>query len=380
MGPLAGIKIIELAGIGPSPMCAMLLADLGATVLRIDRPEKSNLGIQRPLEFDLVLRNRKVVQIDIKSESGLALVKDLIDQADALIEGFRPGVVERMGLGPDGCLERNPKLVYGRVTGWGQTGPLANSAGHDLNYIAVTGVLDAIGQQGEAPTVPLNLVGDYGGGALYLALGLLAGILEARSSGKGQVVDAAMIDGVASLATLFYGMVAAGMHSPQRGTNILDGGAPFYSVYECADGKWVSVGAIEPKFYEKLLDILCIAKDEIGNQHDRAAWPLAKTVLAAKFKTRSRDEWAEIFNGTDACFSPVLNFEEALDYPQLKDRSTFVEVAGIFQPAPAPRFSRTPCDVPNPPSVASSANTDAALAPWLSDENIADLRKSGTLL
>ncbi len=260
MGPLAGIKIVELAGIGPAPMCAMLLADLGATVLRVDKPNKSPLGIPRPARFDLVLRGRKIVEIDLKKPDGVCLVLDLVEKSDAFIEGFRPGVSERMGLGPEACMARNPKLVYGRVTGWGQAGPLAMSAGHDLNYISITGVLDAIGRQGQPPSIPLQLVGDYSGGALYLAMGLLAGILEARSSGQGQVVDAAMVDGVASLATLLYGMNAAGIHRPPRGTNILDGGSPFYAVYECSDGKWISIAPLEPKFFEQLLERLGIER------------------------------------------------------------------------------------------------------------------------
>jgi alpha-methylacyl-CoA racemase len=379
VGPLTGVRIVELAGIGPSPMCAMLLADLGATVLRVDRPGGNRLGMQRPLRHDLVLRNRRIVEVDLKSDAGIALVLELVEQADALIEGFRPGVTERMGLGPDVCLARNPRIVYGRMTGWGQDGPLAMAAGHDLNYIALTGALDAIGREGQPPSVPLNLIGDYAGGALYLALGLLSAIIEARGSGQGQVVDAAMVDGAASLATLFYGMVASGLHRPPRGTNMLDSGCYFYDVYQCADGKWVSVAPLERRFYDELLQRLGIDPSQLGEQHDREAWPQARAVLAATFLTRTRDEWSALLEGTDACFSPVLGFAEAIDHPHLKARGTFVEIDGIPQPAPAPRFSRTPTGTPHAPIPPSPASTDAAMSAWLSPERLAALRAAGTL-
>ena len=366
-GPLRGLRIIELAGIGPAPFAAMLLADLGATVLRVDRPEPAQLGIQRPLRFNLLLRNRQTLAVDLKSEAGRALVLQLIEQADGLIEGFRPGVAERLGLGPEDCLGRNPRLVYGRMTGWGQQGPLATAAGHDLNYIAVTGVLDGIGRPGQLPTPPLNLVGDFGGGGLYLALGMLAAMLESRHSGQGQVVDAAIVDGTASLATSLFGMHAAGLWG-ERGTNVLDGGAPFYDVYACADGKCISVAPIEPKFYAELCRLLGVAPEALGAQDERATWADTKARLARLFATRTQAEWCALLEGTDACFSPVLTVDEAVRHPHLKARGTFVSVDGVAQPAPAPRFSRTPNAQPRPPETASREASAAALADWLGHE------------
>ena len=289
MGPLAGIKVVELTGIGPGPMCAMLLADLGATVLRIDRPEPSDLGLQRELRYDLLLRGRRALALDLKSPDGKALALRLVEHADALIEGFRPGVTERLGLGPDDCLARNPRLVYGRVTGWGQDGPLAHAAGHDINYIALVGALHAFGRRGQPPTPPLNLIGDFAGGALYLAFGIVCGILEAQRSGRGQVVDAAMVDGAASLMTAFHGMVASGLATHERGTNHLDTGSHFYNVYECADGRWISIAPIEGKFYAELLRRLDIDPATMPPQMDQAHWPEAQARLAALFKTRTRD-------------------------------------------------------------------------------------------
>jgi len=379
VGPLAGLRIVELAGIGPGPLAAMLLADLGATVIRVDRKEPSGLGAPRPLQFDLGLRNRKSIQVDLKDPAGVALVLELVEKADALIEGFRPGVTERLGVGPDDCLRRNPKLVYGRVTGWGQDGPLAQSAGHDLNYIAITGVLNAIGREGAAPTIPLNVIGDYAGGSLYLALGILAGVLEARSSGKGQVVDAAIVDGVASLMTALIGLRAAGMSTAERGTNLLDSGAPFYEVYECADGQHVSIGPIEHKFYLQLLQRLELDDPALTNQMDRRSWPEAKRLFAARFKTKTRAEWTQLLEGTDVCFAPVLDLEEAYEHPHLKARKTFIEIAGVMQPAPAPRFSRTQPDTPQPPAEPSAANALAALKDWLTEERIAALVAAGTI-
>lgn len=377
MGPLAGVRIVELAGIGPAPLCAMLLADLGATVIRVDRKEPSGLGAPRPLQFDLVLRNRKSIRVDLKDPAGVALVLDLVAKADALIEGFRPGVTERLGLGPEDCLRRNPKLVYGRVTGWGQEGPLAHAAGHDINYIAVTGVLNAIGRRGQPPSIPLNVIGDYAGGALYLALGILAGIVEARVSGEGQVVDAAIVDGVASLMTVLVGMRAAGMINSERGANLLDSGAPFYEVYECADGKYVSIGPIEHKFYLQLLRRLELEGMDLGDQMDAHKWPQAKRILADKFKTRTRAEWTAMLEGTDVCFAPVLDLEEAYEHPHLEARKTFIDVAGVTQPAPAPRFSRSALATPEPPAELSGANAAAALSGWLSEDEIAALGAAG---
>ena len=339
MGPLAGIKVVELAGIGPGPMCAMLLADLGATVLRIDRPEPSDLGIARPLRYDLLLRGRRSLALDLKRPEGKALALRLIERADALIEGFRPGVTERLGLGPDDCLARNPRLVYGRVTGWGQEGPLAHAAGHDINYIALVGALHAFGRRGQPPTPPLNLLGDFAGGALYLALGLVCGILEARRSGEGQVVDAAMVDGTASLMTAFHGMVAAGLGRHERGTNFNDTGAHFYEAYECADGRWISVAAIEGKFYAELLRRLDIDPATMPPQMDRERWPEAKTRLAALFKTRTREEWCSLLEGTDACFAPVLSLAEAAAHPHNKARGVYrLGPDGELEAPGAPRF------------------------------------------
>jgi crotonobetainyl-CoA:carnitine CoA-transferase CaiB-like acyl-CoA transferase len=376
-GPLSGVHIIELAGIGPGPMCAMLLADLGATVLRIDRPEPAELGLQRPLKYNLLLRSRKSIALDLKDPRAVEVALSLIIRADALIEGFRPGVTERLGLGPEVCLRRNPRLVYGRMTGWGQSGPLAHTAGHDLGYIAITGVLHAIGREGAPPSIPLNLIGDYAGGSLYLALGLLAGILEARSSGQGQVVDAAIVDGTASLATTFFGMLAAGMLKPERGVNSTDSGSHFYDVYECADGRWISVGPIEPKFYGVLLSVLEIDPAELGPQMDPATWPRAKSVLAAKFRMRTRDQWAELFANTDACVTPVLRWDEAARHAHLAARGTFVEVDGIVQPAPAPRFSRTMPQPPDPPAAVTPENTTRALEGWASAQQISQWRSAG---
>jgi crotonobetainyl-CoA:carnitine CoA-transferase CaiB-like acyl-CoA transferase len=378
-GPLVGIRVVELAGVGPGPMCAMLLADLGATVLRIDRKQPAELGIKRPLKYDLLLRNRLSIALDLKNPNAIEATLGLIEKADALIEGFRPGVTERLGLGPDVCLRRNPRLIYGRMTGWGQTGPLAPTAGHDLGYIAITGVLNAIGRRGAPPSIPLNLIGDYAGGSLYLALGLLAGIIEARSSGKGQVVDAAIVDGTASLATTFFGMHAAGMLRPDRGQNVNDSGSHFYEVYECADGKWLSVAPIEPKFYAQLLEQLGIDAGQLGQQMDRTSWPRAKALLADKFRTRTRDEWAHLFADSDACVAPVLSWDEAPGHSHLAARHTFVEVDGIKQPAPAPRFSRTEPGLPTAPAPVSPQNSDEALTPWLSPQEVADWRRAGLI-
>jgi alpha-methylacyl-CoA racemase len=379
LGPLAGIKIIELAGIGPGPMCAMLLADMGATVLRIDRPGGSDLGLAWPLRYDLLLRGRRSVAVDLKSAEGKALALRLVERADGLIEGFRPGVTERLGLGPDDCLARNPRLVYGRVTGWGQDGPLAQAAGHDINYISLAGALHAFGRHGQPPTPPLNLLGDFAGGSLYLAFGLVCGILEARRSGQGQIVDAAMIDGAASLMTAAVGAVAAGLSTHERGTNHLDTGAHFYNVYECADGGWISIAPIEGKFYAELLRRLDIDSATMPPQMDRVRWPESQSQFAELFKTRTRDQWCALLEGTDACFAPVLTTDEAPDHPHNAARRTYVEIDGIVQPAPAPRFSRTVPDLPIPPQPTDPEQAEAALAPWLDSDEIAALKAAGTL-
>jgi crotonobetainyl-CoA:carnitine CoA-transferase CaiB-like acyl-CoA transferase len=378
-GPLAGLKVVELAGIGPGPMAAMLLADLGATVLRIDRKEPVKLGIERPLRFNTLLRNRHSIALDLKDPQAVARVLELVEQADALIEGFRPGVTERLGLGPDVCLERNPRLAYGRITGWGQDGPLARWAGHDVNYLALTGVLNAIGRAGQPPTIPLNLVGDYAGGSLYLVVGLLAAILEARRSGKGQVVDAAIVDGAAHLASTFFGMVAGGIWREERGTNISDTGSHFYDCYECSDGRWIAVGPIETKFFGQLLDKLGLDPAQLGTQLPHQHWPAAKAVLAEHFRTRTRDEWAVLLEQSDCCVSPVLSWQEAPQHAHLRHRGTFVEVDGLTQPAPAPRFSRTPPDTPTAPLAPSAENNDQALAAWLQPEQLAAWRAQGVI-
>jgi len=377
MGPLQGYRVVELAGIGPGPMAAMLLADQGAEVLRIERLQPSGLGIEKPARFELLHRSRKAVAIDLKRPEGVALVLRLVAQADALIEGFRPGVTERLGLGPEICLKRNPRLVYGRMTGWGQTGPLAQAAGHDLNYIALTGALHAIGRPGTPPTPPLNLVADFGGGALYMAFGIVSALLEAERSGQGQVVDAAMIDGAASLMTMFHGLHEAGQFTTRRGANFLDGGAFFYEVYECADGKHVALAPIEDKFLAELYRLLEIDPASMPAKLDRARWPAVKAKLAALFKTRTRDEWCRLLEGSDACFAPVLSLEEAPRHPHHRARGTYVEVDGIVQPAPAPRFSRTPAATPVPPAPLGPESA-ASLCGWgLAEPEVAALKTAG---
>ena len=379
MGPLQGLKIVELAGIGPCPMCAMLLAELGADVVRVDRTTDSGLGIDMAPELDLLNRSRPSIAVDLKHSGGVETVLRLVEGADALIEGFRPGVAERLGIGPEDCAARNPRLVYGRVTGWGQDGPLARAAGHDLNYIALTGALDAIGRCGGAPTPPLNLVGDFGGGALYLALGVVAALLEARESGRGQTVDAAMIDGAASLMTSAYSLWAAGVSDGPRGENVLDSGAHFYEVYETSDGRHVSIASIERKFYLELLERIGLDPAETPQSVDRADWPASKARLAALFRSRTRDEWCAMLEGTDVCFAPVLGMNEAHRHPHNAARGTFVERDGIVQPNAAPRFGRTPggirCSPPEPGS-----GTRAVLADWgFSPAEIDDLADCGAI-
>jgi alpha-methylacyl-CoA racemase len=379
MGTLSGYKIVEFAGIGPAPMCAMLLADMGADVLRIDRAEDAALGISLDAKYSLLSRGRKSVAIDLKKPEGVAAAMKLVENADALLEGFRPQVMERLGLGPDECLKRNPKLIYGRMTGWGQEGPLAHAAGHDINYIALSGVLASIGRRGEAPVPPLNLVGDFGGGGLYLALGVVAGLLEAQKSGKGQVVDSAMVDGAASLLTAIYGMHASGMWSNTRGDNILDTGAHFYDVYETKEGEYVSIGSIEPKFYAELLKRSGLEGQEMPRQMDRKAWPDLKEKFAALFKTKTRDEWCKIMEGSDICFAPVLSMAEAPSHPHNIQRGTFVEVEGVVQPGPAPRFSRTPSKIQRPPAKPGE-HTEEALREWgFSAVELDKLRGAGAI-
>ena len=346
MGPLHGLKVIELASIGPGPMCAMLLADLGADVVRVDRTEPSGLGVPMARKHDVNGRNRRSVALDLKSPAGRDAVLRLIEGADVLIEGFRPGVTEKLGLGPADCHARNPRLVYGRMTGFGQDGPLADAAGHDLNYIALTGALHAIGPKGGKPVPPLNLVGDYGGGALYLAFGLMAALWERKSSGRGQVVDAAMVDGAGSLASIFYGLHAAGSWDGPLGSNLLDGGAPFYDTYETADGKWISLGPLEPKFFAEFVQRSGLDARYVKLQYDRREWPAMRAALTALFKSRSREDWCAVLEGSDACFAPVLSFAEAPLHHHAQARGSFVTVDGVPQPAPAPRFDRSVPDAP----------------------------------
>lgn len=358
-GPLNGIKIVEFAGIGPGPFCGMLLSDLGADVVRIDRAGDATPGNPK----DVGGRGRRSVALNLKDPADVETALKLIEKADGLIEGFRPGVMERLGLGPDVALARNPKLVYGRMTGWGQTGTLAHAAGHDLNYIALTGALHAMGRRGERPAPPLNLVGDFGGGALYLAFGLLAGIVNVKNGGDGQVIDCAMTDGAASLSTMFHGFRALGLWSAERENNMLDGGAHFYDTYECKDGQYVSIGSIEPQFYALLLEKTGITDPDFKAQMDRSKWPELKSKLMDVLKTKTRDEWCELMEGTDVCFAPVLSFDEAIDHPHNKARETFVEVEGIVQPAPAPRFSKTPGAIQGI-SPGRGEHTKAVLSDW----------------
>jgi alpha-methylacyl-CoA racemase len=356
-GPLSGLKIVEFAGIGPGPFCGMLLSDLGADVVRIDRK-----GSGRGSKFDVTSRGRRSVALDLKTPQAVEACLKLLERADAVFEGFRPGVMERLGLGPEVALRRNPKLVYGRMTGWGQTGPLSQAAGHDINYIALTGALAAIGTS-EKPVPPLNLVGDFGGGALYLAFGLLAGVIHARATGEGQVVDCAMTDGSASLMAMFYGMTASGMWRAGRSANLLDGGAQFYDVYQCKDDKWIALGSIEPQFYALLLEKTGINDPQFTAQMNRDDWPELKRKLATVVRTRTRDEWEEIMGGSDVCFAPVLGIDEAPSHPHNAARQTFVTVEGVVQPAPAPRFSASPSGPPAPPPAIGAHNREA-LADW----------------
>jgi alpha-methylacyl-CoA racemase len=356
-GPLNGLKVIEFAGIGPGPFCGMLLSDLGADVVRIDRK-----GGRGGSKFDVTGRGRRSVALDLKVPASIEACLKLVESADVLFEGFRPGVMERLGLGPDVVLKRNPKIVYGRMTGWGQTGPYANAAGHDMNYIAISGALHAIGL-GDKPIPPLNLVGDFGGGALYLAFGLMAGVIHARASGQGQVVDCAMSDGAASLMAMFYGFKASGMWTDNRRENMLDGGAHFYDTYQCSDGRWISIGSIEPQFYALLLEKTGITDPAFQQQMNRAEWPALRAKLAEVIKTKSRAEWCAIMDATDVCFAPVLDLTETASHPHNAARQTFVEIEGVVQPAPAPRFSATPGAIQavSPPV---GAHNDEAFADW----------------
>ncbi|MEM1436761.1 MAG: CaiB/BaiF CoA-transferase family protein [Pseudomonadota bacterium] len=375
MGPLAGYRIIELAGIGPGPFCGMMLADMGAEVIRIDRPVKGDARSQK----DVLLRNRRSIAVDLKEPDGVATVLDLVAGADALFEGFRPGVTERLGLGPAECHARNPKLVYGRMTGWGQEGPMAQAAGHDINYIGLCGALHAIGRNGERPVPPLNLVGDFGGGGMYLAFGIVCALLEAQKSGQGQVIDAAMIDGAASLMSMFFSMSAAGVFTTDRGSNLLDGAAHFYDTYETSDGKHICLGSIEPQFYQLLIEKAELDPAAFAPQMDRSSWGALKERLTAVFKQKTRDEWCAIMEGTDVCFAPVLSLAEAPEHPHNVARNGYITVDGFTQPAPAPRFDRTEPAVRNG-ARAAGADTRSVLADFgIAAERIEALVASGAV-
>lgn len=377
MGPLVGVKIIEVGGIGPGPFCSMMLSDMGAEIVRVDRKDQVDMIEPR---YNLMQRNRLAVGVDLKTVEGVEAILRMIEKADAVTEGFRPGVMEDLGLGPDVCLKRNPKLVYGRMTGWGQSGPLSRSAGHDINYIALTGAFYSMGESDRKPAPPLNLVGDFGGGGLMLAFGVVCALYESQGSGRGQVVDAAMVDGVAALTTLSYGMRAAGMWSEKRQNNLFDGGAHFYDSYETKDSRYVCVGSIEPQFYSLLLKHTGLETDpDFAFQMDRSKWSVCKSKLAAVFKSKTRDEWCKIMEGTDVCFAPVLTLEEAPKHPHNVERRTFVEIDGVVQPSPTPRFSRTVPEIRKPPS-APGADTERVLAEWgFSQDEIRALKDTGAI-
>jgi len=379
-GPLAGLKVVEMAGIGPAPFCAMMLADMGAEVIRIDRPTGGQfMGAALAPRFDVMARGRRSVAINLKMPGATQAVLELAAKADVLLEGFRPGVMERMGLGPDECLARNPKLVYGRMTGWGQDGPLAQTAGHDLNYIALNGTLNAIGRPGQPPIPPINLVGDFGGGGMLLAFGIMCALREAGHSGRGQVVDAAMVEGSALLTSMIWGLKAAGLWNDERGTNLLDGGAHFYNSYECADGKYVAIASIEPQFYQVLRQRVGLDDPVFDAQMDATRWPELKERLAQIFRSRTRDEWCALMEGSEACVAPVLDWNEAPKHPHNRARGVFLDIDGVTQPAPAPRFSGTPPDRPQPPA-AVGADTESVLCDWGFDPSaIEELRKSGAI-
>lgn len=377
-GPLVGLKVVELAGIGPAPFAAMLLADLGAEIIRVDRRADPGLGVPRGAEFDLMSRSRRSIAVDLKNPQGAETVLKLTEAADVLIDPFRPGVTEKLGLGPDEALARNPRLIYARMTGFGNDGPLAHTAGHDINYISLTGALHAIGPK-EAPVPPLNMIGDFGGGGMYLAFGVMAAVYEAQRSGAGQVVDIGMVDGAISLMTPIYGLAASGYWNDAREENILDGAAPFYGAFETADGKFVSIGSIEKKFYALLLEKLELDPEALPPQMDRDQWPELKATIAETIKTKTRDQWVEIMEGTDVCFAPVLSLAEAPHHHHNKARGNFVEVAGITQPAPAPRFSRTPGKVHSPPAIPGE-HTEAVLADWgFSEAEISELKDAAAI-
>lgn len=378
-GPLKGIKIIELGSVGPLPYCSVLLSDLGAEIIRIDRLAASDGGQPTAPEFNLLNRGRRSIAMDLKKPEAVAAVLRMVEDADAILEGFRPGVTERLGLGPETCLKANPKIVYGRMTGWGQTGPLAQEPGHDINYISLTGVLNAVGRAGEPPAIPLNLAGDFGGGSLFLALGVLSALIETGRTGKGQVVDAAMVDGSASLMTLFYGMMAANYWTDERGVNRLDSGAPWYNVYEAADGKYVSIGANEARFFRNAVKVLGLEGANLPAQHDKTGWPQMKAMFAEAFRQKTRDEWAEIAMGKETCITPVLSLSEAPEHPHLKARGTYTQVSGVLQPAPAPRFSDTPGNIQGPPTGLGTHTEEILIECGFTTQDITALRTAGAI-
>ncbi len=378
MGPLHGVKVVELTGIGPGPFAGTLLSDMGAEVVRVERAELAT-SASRPSGFVFDGRGRRAITVDLKHPDGVETVLRMVEQADALIEGYRPGVTERLGLGPDVCLARNPALVYGRMTGWGQEGPLAHAAGHDINYIALAGALAHFGRAGGKPTPPINLVGDFGGGGMFLAFGVVCGILEARTSGQGQVVDAAMVDGAAYLMGAIWGLRGMGGYSDERGTNLLDTGSPFYDVYETADGEWVSIGSIEPQFYAEFLALTGLDQEELPAPSPRQGADVLRARFTELFLTKTRDEWCDLLEGTDVCFSPVLPMTEAAQHPHIKARGTIVEYEGVLQPAPAPRFSRTPGEITRP-RAKPGQHTDEVLTEWgFTADEVAKLREVGAV-
>ena len=379
MGPLNGIKVVEMAGIGPAPFCGMLLSDLGAEVIRIDRLAAADLGFDIDRKFDFLNRGKRAVAIDLKAADGIATVRQLVARADVLIEGFRPGVMERLGLGPEDLKEANPRLVYGRMTGWGQDGPMKNLAGHDINFISMMGVLNSIGHKDGPPAVPLNLIGDFGGGGLYLAMGVLAALLESRVSGQGQVVDAAMVDGVASLMTMHFGFRQAGLWENARGSNTLDGGSPYYTTYRTRDGRFMAVGAVEKRFYGELLERLGLAGADLPERNDRTRWSELRDRIASVFSTRTRDEWTSVFADSDACVTPVLDIDECMTHPLAAARNIFVPRDGATEPAPAPRFSRTPGQIGGAPVDPRRDTRDALLHWGLSESRIGELAAAGVI-